>query len=261
MELDFAGPLSLTWGRKKHILVCVDRFSKFPSSQITYSTSVKSIIGFLRENIVSHGIARTIRTDQGSGFISKEVREFCQEQNINRIFSPVGDHRATSLVERLVTTIKERLFVMAQENPKPSSEIALLKIIKCLKTVRQQSLNCSPFEAHFGRSPNTIWHFLVKLPSSRNLDWNKTLLRIEKRQKLMCRDRKHDLDTPVDIEDGYLDEDSSSSDDISNAVRYVPTSSGFPVKVLSRAEKREALGVENPVLSYTSGKILIYRKV
>ena len=112
-----------------------------------------------------------------------------------------------------------------------------------------------------GRSKDLPVPLRVKLPSSRNLDWNKTLLPIEKRQKLMCRDRKHDLDTPVDIEDGYLDEDSSSSDDISNAVRYVPTSSGSPVKVLSRAEKREALGVENPVLSYTSGKILIYRKV
>ena len=77
----------------------------------------------------------------------------------------------------------------------------------------------------------------------------------------MCRDRKHDWDTPDDIEDEDLDKNSSSSDDIPNAVRYVPTSSGSPVKVLSRAEKREALGVANPVLSNPSGKILIYRKV
>ena len=168
MELDFAGPLR------------VDRFSNFPFAQITSSTSAKSIINFLRKYIALHGIPRTIRTDQGSGFISKEVREFCHEQNINVIFSPVGDHRATGLVERLIRTIKERLMVMAQENRKPPPEIALLKIIKCLRRVTQQSLNCSPFEAHFGRSPNTIWHNLVKLPSSRNLDWNKTLLCIDK---------------------------------------------------------------------------------
>ena len=58
-----------------------------------------------------------------------------------------------------------------------------------------------------------------------------------------------------------MDEESSSWDDISNAVRYVPTSSGSPVKVLSRAEKRKAIGVENTVLSNPSGKILVYRKV
>ena len=77
----------------------------------------------------------------------------------------------------------------------------------------------------------------------------------------MCRDRKHDWDTPDDIEDEDLDNNSSSSDDIPNAVRYVPTSSGSPVKVVSRAEKREPLGAANPVLSNPSGKILIYRKV
>ena len=165
MELDFAGPLPLTWGTKKYILVCVDPFSKFPSAQITSSTSAKSIINFLTKYIALHGIPRTIRTDQGSGFISKETRKFCQEQNINVIFSPVGDHRVTGLVERLIRTIKERLLVMVQEYPKPSLESALIKIIKCLRTVTQQSLNCSPFEAQLGRSPNTIWHNLVRIPS------------------------------------------------------------------------------------------------
>ena len=135
IELDFAGPLPLVWGTKKYILVCVDRFSKFPSAQITSSTSAKSIINYLSKYITLHAIPRNIRTDQGSGFISKEVREFCHEHNINVIFSPVGDHRATGLVERLIRTIKERLLAMAQERPKPSLESALLKLIKCLRTV------------------------------------------------------------------------------------------------------------------------------
>ena len=192
MYLDFAGPLPLTWGTKKYILVCVDRFSKLPSAQITSSKSAKSIKNFINKYIALHGIPRTIRTDQGSGFISKEVRELCQELNINIIFSPLADHRATGLVEQLIRTTKERLLVMAQDYPKASLESALLKIIKCLRRVTQQSLFCSPFEAHFGRSPNTIWHNLDKIPSSRNLDWNKNLLCIDKGRKLMCWDRKHD---------------------------------------------------------------------
>ena len=110
---------------KKFILVCVDRCSKFPSAQITSSTSAKSIIRFLSNYIALHGIPKTIWTDQGSGFISKEVREFCLEHDIKVIFSPVGDHRATGLVERLIRTIKERQIVMAQEHPKPSLETAL----------------------------------------------------------------------------------------------------------------------------------------
>ena len=77
----------------------------------------------------------------------------------------------------------------------------------------------------------------------------------------MCRDGRHDWDTPDDIKDGDLDENSSLSDDISNAVRCVPTSAGFPLKVLSRAEKRDALGVKSPVLNNPPGKTTIYRKV
>ena len=77
----------------------------------------------------------------------------------------------------------------------------------------------------------------------------------------MSRERRHDWDAPDDIEDGDLDENSLSSDDIFNAVIYVPTRAGSPVKVLSRAEKRNALGIKNSVLNNPPGKITIYRKV
>ena len=55
----------------------------------------------------------------------------------------------------------------------------------------------------------------------------------------MCRDRRHVLDAPDDIEDGHLDDESSSSVDIANSTRYVPTRPGSPVKLLSRSEKRK----------------------
>ena len=76
----------------------------------------------------------------------------------------------------------------------------------------------------------------------------------------MSRERRHDWDAPDDLEDGDVDENSSSSEDISNAVRYVPTSAGSPVKVLSRAEKRDALGIKDSVLNNPPGKTTIYRK-
>ena len=58
----------------------------------------------------------------------------------------------------------------------------------------------------------------------------------------MYRDRRHDRNTPDENEDGEMDVNSSSSDDISNAVRYVPTSSGSPIKVFSplREERLDA---------------------
>ena len=58
-----------------------------------------------------------------------------------------------------------------------------------------------------------------------------------------------------------MDDESSSSEDIANPGRYVAASSGSPVKVFSRSEKRTALGVANHVLSNLSGETLIYRKI
>ena len=74
----------------------------------------------------------------------------------------------------------------------------------------------------------------------------------------MSRERRHDWAAPDDIEDGNVDDNSSSSEDISNAVRYVPTSAGSPVKALSRAEKRDALGIKDSVLNNPPGKTTIY---
>ena len=44
-------------------------------------------------------------------------------------------------------------------------------------------------------------------------------------------------------------------------MRYIPTSAGSPVKVLSRAEKRDALGIKDSVLNNPPGKTTIYRKI
>ena len=34
-------------------------------------------------------------------------------------------------------------------------------------------MGCSPFEAHFGHKPNTIWHTDAKTASVKNLETNK----------------------------------------------------------------------------------------
>ena len=69
----------------------------------------------------------------------------------------------------------------------------------------------------------------------------------------MCRDRRHDWYAPDDTEDEHLDDKSSSSDDIANATRYLPTSSD--------SVKQKALGVASPVLTNRSCRTLIFREI
>ena len=76
LQLDYAGPLEDTKGRKIFLLVAIDRYSKFPLVNITKSTGGKSSVKFLRTYIDAHGIPESIRTDQLSGFKGKTMKKF-----------------------------------------------------------------------------------------------------------------------------------------------------------------------------------------
>ena len=87
----------------------MDRFSEFPSALITKTTGAKMVTKFLTSYIRIHGIPQSVRTDHGSGFKTDLVQHFCSSKGIKHILSPVGDHRGSGLVERLIQTIKRKL--------------------------------------------------------------------------------------------------------------------------------------------------------
>ena len=155
LQLDYAGPLEGTKGRKIYLLVAIDRYSKFPSVKITKSTGGKSSVKLLRSYVDTHRISESIRTDQFSGFKGKTMQKFCVDHNIVLKFCPVGDHRGCGLVEKTIQTIKRRLGVMLLDETVTSIKLALSTIIRDLRWIKQKTIQCSPFEAHFGRLPKT----------------------------------------------------------------------------------------------------------
>ena len=78
---------------------------------------------FLRTNIDTHGKTESTKTDKFSGFKSKEIKNSCSENNKEQNFCPVGDHRGCGLVERMIQTIKRRLWEMlSNENQNMTPE-------------------------------------------------------------------------------------------------------------------------------------------
>ena len=47
LDLDYAGPLDKNWGNSKHLLLCIDRCSKFPSAKVVNNTSASSLLSFI----------------------------------------------------------------------------------------------------------------------------------------------------------------------------------------------------------------------
>ena len=155
VQLDYAGPIENQKGKKIYLLVAIDRFSKFPSVEVTKSTSGKCTVKFLRSYIDTHGVPESIRSDQFSGFKGKTLKKFCSELNIEQKFCPVGDHRGCGLVERTIQTIKRRLGVMMLEENNKSIKLCLSIIMRDLRWNKQKTIQVSPFQAHFGRLPKT----------------------------------------------------------------------------------------------------------
>ena len=110
-----------------------------------------------------------------TSFQSGRIRNFCKNKNIKLILASVGDHRATWMVERLSQKIKRRLAVLEYDRLWSSSDLATIvaKIIESIKSIPNTTTKIKPFEANFGRPPNTELSNIITKPSSKNLTYNK----------------------------------------------------------------------------------------
>ena len=83
---------------------------------------------------------------------------------------------------------------MSFNEPKPTLQVAIDKIIWNIHSTKQSSIGCSPISKHFNRSPNTFRKSLVS-----------HAINLDKGKSIMSRDRAQDWETNDTIEDGYLD--------------------------------------------------------
>ena len=69
----------------------------------------------MEQYITLNGLAQTIRTDKGTAFTGKELRDFCNSLNIKLIYGTPCFHTPTGLVERGIKTLKEYLRTNLEE--------------------------------------------------------------------------------------------------------------------------------------------------
>ena len=155
LQLHFAGPFLYVKGAKIFLLVAIDRFSKFPSVLLTKATGAKKVTKFLESYIRIHGLPHYIRTDHGSGFKNDLVQKFCSIKGIKHIILPVGDHRGSGLVERMIQTIKRKLGTAKLDSNFDNFKQILHRIIEDIRKSNHSILKKSHFELHFGRKHNT----------------------------------------------------------------------------------------------------------
>ena len=194
IQIDFGGPIANEKDQDIYFLACIDRFSKYPSVEVVDKANGPNIIKFLDDYIQIHGVPRNIRLDQARCLIGYKVKNFCKQHNINVITAPANDHRAIGLVERLIQTIKRRLGCMKLDTRNNTFTIkeAIKSIVYQLRICKQKTTKVTPFQAHFGRKPNTPLSNISTTPKSSNLSYENIL--------------HHYLDADIVPVEDYLDE-------------------------------------------------------
>jgi hypothetical protein len=118
--MDFIGQIHPSSSKgQRFMLVAMDYFTKWtrvvPLKNMTY----KEVILFITEHIIHRfGIPQTLTTDQGTSFVSSQVREFIESYNIRLLNSSPyyaqANGQAESSNKTLIKIIKKKI----EDNPR-----------------------------------------------------------------------------------------------------------------------------------------------
>ena len=112
--LDMVGPLKKALGGFTHLLVAVDKFTKWievkPITNICSEEGVK----FFLDIIYQFGVPNCIITDHGTNFTGKKFLDFCDGYGIRIDWASVGHPRTNGQVKRangiVLQGLKPRIF-------------------------------------------------------------------------------------------------------------------------------------------------------
>ena len=241
IQMDFAGPIPFKNNtQNNYILVTVDRLSRYPHAEIFNNCDTNTAIEYLESYCKVHGIPRSIRCDQAQAFKAKEFDIFCKNKNIKLILAPAGDHRGTGMVERLIQTIKRRLAVLDIDPNWSNTTLTnrLANIIENIRLIPNTTTKLSPFEAHFGRQPNTEISNITTKASHKNLTYkNLTNYCLDKKvlkqnaltmEEIWRRDGESEQELDIRYQSDNNNEDTQPS-----TPTNLPTGSHQPVEVTS----------------------------
>lgn len=109
-EIDIVGPLPISVGWRKFLLVGIDYFSKWIKAKPFAHIRVLEVESFLWENIICrYGILTKLHSNNETQFGSKEILNLCEELGIKNNFSTVDNPQSNSQAEKTNKTILKNL--------------------------------------------------------------------------------------------------------------------------------------------------------
>jgi transposase InsO family protein len=147
----YRGNSSFTIKGHRFVLVVTDYFTKWTEVLALKNMTHKEVIEFITEHIIHRfGIPQTLTTDQGTSFMSKEVREFTELYRIKLLNSSPYYAQANGQAEpsnrTLINLIKKKI----SDNPKHCHKI-LSEALWAYRISKHSATKVSPFELVYGQ--------------------------------------------------------------------------------------------------------------
>jgi transposase InsO family protein len=159
--LDIIGPMRKAPGGYTHLLVAIDKFSKWVEVRPITNLRAEQVMTFFTEIIYRFGVPNSIITDNGSQFTGRKFLEFCDKFHIGVDWAAVAHPQTNDQVERangmILQGLKPRIFDRLNKSGRKWLQ-ELPAVVWSLRTTRAEPLNSHHFSLSMARrlfSPRT----------------------------------------------------------------------------------------------------------
>jgi len=151
--LDMVGPFKPAKGKITHLLVMVDKFTKWIEVKPIRKLDGHNAVAFLQDIMFRYGCPHSIITDNGTNFAKGPFARFCMNFNIRLDVTSVAHPQGNGQVERanesILSGIKPRLIEPLERTPGCWLE-ELPSVIWSLRTTPNRSTGYTPFFLVYG---------------------------------------------------------------------------------------------------------------
>ena len=150
LNMDFKGPLPSD-GKNKYLLTIVDEYSRYPFAFPVADTSTKSVRKCLLTIFGLFGMPSYVHSDNGSGFISQELKSFLLERGVATSRSTRYNPPGNGQIEKYNGTIWKaiQLALKTQKLPSTHWEYVLTDALHSVRSLLCTATNETPHERMF----------------------------------------------------------------------------------------------------------------
>jgi hypothetical protein len=139
------------------LLTVIDQFSKFGWVRVLKNKTAKVVAGALREIIAKVGVPSTIKSDNGSEFISNEFKAVCTEFGIKHLTTDTYSPQQNAISECFNRTIKMMVYKYQTEwRVQKIDNDALQKLITNYNNCPHGTTKQVPAELHTQEDPKIV---------------------------------------------------------------------------------------------------------